>query len=81
MIQGETVMTGGKHPGTMPDVLFSGPRPNVRRCGWYIGYRDKDGAPYSRETDYMTYEQAHKMLGRIRLPETYSVVIPEKENE
>lgn len=45
MIINETVLTGATHPGTKLEVLES-------VAGFYLGYRDKDGAPYSRETCY-----------------------------
>lgn len=47
MIPGETVLSGAKHPGTKLEVMYS---PN----GYYLGFKDKDGGPYSRETDYLT---------------------------
>lgn len=45
MMKGETVLSGGQHPGTPLRVLQS---PN----GWYLGFLDKDGLPYSRESIY-----------------------------
>jgi hypothetical protein len=45
MIPKETVLTGAKHPGTDLEVLESG-------GGFYVGFRDVDGAPYSRESVY-----------------------------
>jgi hypothetical protein len=47
MIYGETVETGLAHPGTLLMVLQSG-------AGFYLGYVDKDGHPYSRETEYFS---------------------------
>lgn len=41
----ETVSAGAPHPGTEPEVMST-------PAGYYIGYRDEDGFPYSRETDY-----------------------------
>lgn len=41
----ETVLAGAPHPGTQPGVMGSS-------AGYYIGYRDDDGLPYSRETEY-----------------------------
>ena len=56
VLQGETVMRGAKHPGTELEVLMSA-------AGYYIGYADKDGAPYSRESDYYrTFESAQAAL-------------------
>ena len=49
-------MRGAKHPGTELEVLMSA-------AGYYIGYPDKDGAPYSRESDYYrTFESAQAAL-------------------
>lgn len=45
MIPGETVASGAPHPGTDLMVLKS-------NAGYYLGYLDADGLPYSRETDY-----------------------------
>lgn len=45
MIRKETVMSGAQHPGTELKVLSSG-------AGYYLGFTSKDGAPYSRETNY-----------------------------
>ncbi len=59
-IEGETVLTGGEHPGTELEVLQS-------PAGYYLGFRDKDGAPYSRETHYMKYKaQAASVLALFR---------------
>lgn len=70
-MKGETVLTGGEHPGTMPEVMHSG-------AGWYVGFRDKDGMPYSRETVYFHERAAAEMvLGLIRLPESYPVYVPD----
>lgn len=70
-MKGETVLTGGEHPGTMPEVMHSG-------AGWYVGFRDEHGLPYSRETCYFRYrENAEMVLGFIRLPESYKVHVPE----
>ena len=41
----ETVLKGAEHPGTELEVLES-------PAGFYLGFRDKDGAPYSRESGY-----------------------------
>jgi hypothetical protein len=45
VIKGETVFSGAPHPGTNMRVLRSA-------AGFYIGYLDKDGLPYSRESRY-----------------------------
>lgn len=45
MFPGETVLSGAKHPGTAPEVMSTA-------AGYYIGYRDEDGLPYSRESGY-----------------------------
>ena len=45
MLQGETVESGGKHPGTELRVLNT-------PAGYYLGYLDKDGLVWSRETGY-----------------------------
>ena len=45
MLRGETVLSGAEHPGT-PLVVMQSP------AGWYVGFKDKQGAPYSRESRY-----------------------------
>ena len=55
----ETVLTGAAHPGTELQVLESA-------GGYYLGFLDRDGTPYSRETDYMTYPDALVMFEMIR---------------
>ena len=45
MIKGETVVTGAKHPGTKLEIMHS-------PAGWYLGFKDETGFPYSRETEY-----------------------------
>jgi hypothetical protein len=59
MLKGETVLSGGEHPGTELEIMES-------PAGWYLGFRDKDGAPYSRETEYMTETSAFLMYRAIR---------------
>ena len=59
MIPGETVLTGGNHPGTELKMMFS---PN----GYYLGFRDKNGDAYSRETDYISESVALLILELIR---------------
>jgi hypothetical protein len=55
MIKGETVFTGARHPGTELRILCT--------CAYYLGFLDKDGFPYSRETRYFaTKEEAEKAL-------------------
>jgi hypothetical protein len=53
MIQGETVLYGAELPfnGATPEVMST-------PAGYYIGYTDVFGLPYSRETYYMSEEQA-----------------------
>jgi hypothetical protein len=55
----ETVLTGAEHPGTELQILESA-------GGHYLGFLDREGAPYSRETDYMTKADAEIMLSWIR---------------
>lgn len=45
MMFAETVSAGAPHPGTEPEVMSTA-------AGYYIGFRDEDGLPYSRETGY-----------------------------
>lgn len=59
MIKKETVLSGADHPGTKIKVLGT-------PAGYYLGFLDKDGSPYSRETEYMPLEQAQLMLHLIR---------------
>ena len=58
-MKGETVLSGAQHPGTELEVLSS-------NAGFYLGYRDEDGLPYSRETMYMSEDTATHMLLLIR---------------
>jgi hypothetical protein len=51
MIFAETVLAGAPDPGTSPEVMST-------PAGYYIGYRDEDGLPYSRETDYFADQQS-----------------------
>lgn len=46
MFPGETVLSGAPDPGTPMRVLCSA-------AGWYVGYTDPLGYPYSRETQYL----------------------------
>ena len=60
MIKGATVLSGGKHPGTKLTVIESA-------AGWYVGFKDKNGAPYSRESLYFrTKKGAESLLGALR---------------
>lgn len=59
MMPGETVLSGAKHPGTKLEVLYS-------PAGYYLGFRDKDGAAYSRESEYLPKEVAHAILNALR---------------
>ena len=62
MTPGETVMSGGKHPGTELVIMNNQEYINT----FYLGFRTEDGMPYSRETEYMTREQAEMILSLIR---------------
>ena len=55
----ETVLTGAAHPHTPLVVIKSS-------AGCYLGFRDADGSPYSRETYYMPKHLAEAMLAQIR---------------
>ena len=62
MIQGETVHSGAPLPyvGAEPEAMSSA-------AGWYVGYRDKDGGPYSRETNYLkSKEVAERVLAQVK---------------
>ena len=59
MIKGETVLTGGEHPGTELEIIKT-------HAGHYLGFRDKYGMPYSRETYYMPKSTAETVLALIR---------------
>lgn len=60
MLKGETVLSGAPHPGTPLLILQSG-------AGYYLGYLDTDGAPYSRETVYFgDYNSAAQVIRYIR---------------
>jgi len=48
---GETVLSGAPDPGTPLRVLRSA-------AGWYVGYLDYHGYPYSRETQYLSSPSA-----------------------
>ena len=57
---GETVLFGAAHPGTVPRILST-------EAGWYVGYVDSDGAPYTRETVYFdSYEEAREWWAKVR---------------
>jgi len=60
VIPGETVLSGADHPGT--DLMV-----HSSVNGYYIGFRDKDGMPYSRETCYFDHrEDAEVILELLR---------------
>jgi len=60
MMKGETVLSGAEHPGTKLEAMKSA-------AGWYLGYKDEDGMPYSRETDYFEHKaQALAILTVLR---------------
>jgi len=46
MMSGETVLLGADHPGTRMTIISGGLK------GFYWGFLDHDGAPYTRETGY-----------------------------
>jgi len=56
----ETVLTGAAHPGTELQILES-------PGGYYLGFLNRDGGHYSRETIYLTYADAAAMLEMVRL--------------
>lgn len=57
MLPGETVLSGGTLPYPRATLgVFSS------AAGFFIGFRDQDGAPYSRETEYMDSYTAEEML-------------------
>lgn len=59
-MKGETVLLGATHPGTKLKVLRSA-------AGWYLGFTDDDGQPYTRESVYLPMEsEAHKLLTFLR---------------
>jgi hypothetical protein len=62
MIPKETVLSGAEHPGTELVLMNNQEYINT----FYLGYRTKDGMPYSRETEYMTREQAEMVLSLLR---------------
>jgi hypothetical protein len=60
MLTGETVLSGAEHPGTALEVMESG-------AGFYLGFPDEHGAPYSRESIYFaTKEHAESALVMMR---------------
>ena len=62
MIPKETVLTGAAHPHTKLEVMNA----TGNASSYYLGFRDADGSPYSRETVYMSEASAHSMLAMIR---------------
>ena len=60
MLVRETVLSGAEHPGTKLQVLES-------TAGFYLGYKDKTGMPYTRESRYFrTRKGAESLLGALR---------------
>jgi hypothetical protein len=55
MMKGETVLSGAPHPGTELEVMES-------VGGFYLGFRDTDGAPYTRETQYFRNRDLAEMV-------------------
>lgn len=47
MLPRETVCSGAEHPGTDHEIM------QTSDGRYYVGFRDKDGMPYSRETVYV----------------------------
>ena len=62
----ETVLTGAAHPGTELQLLQDLRVHLESAGGYYLGFLTRDGQPYSRETDYMTYSDAKVMFEFIR---------------
>jgi uncharacterized protein (DUF1015 family) len=62
VIWGETVLSGAKHPNTELKVLKS-------PAGYYVGFLDKDGCAYSRESHYVSEQVAHAILVALRYSE------------
>ena len=59
-MKAETVIGGAKHPGTIMSVMAS-------NAGYYIGFTDEDGCPYTRESSYFeTFKEAEKVLVTFR---------------
>jgi len=61
MLNGETVLSGAKHPGTKLEVMG-----RCDKVGFYLGFRDEDGHAYSRETVYMSKSVAEQVLALLR---------------
>jgi hypothetical protein len=62
-IKGETVLSGAPHPGTTLTIMKSG-------AGWYLGFLDTDGFPYSRESAYFNNKElADLVLQHLRTGE------------
>lgn len=59
MLPKETVLSGAEHPGSKLTILES-------PAGFYLGFLDADGQPYTRETVYMTEQQAQAVLSFFR---------------
>jgi len=59
LLKKETVLSGAEHPGTKLEAIHT-------NHGYYLGFRDEDGLPYSRETYYMPKTLAEAMLVQFR---------------
>ena len=59
MINGETVLSGAPHPGTELKILST-------NAGYYLGFLDADGFPYSRESEYMSPAEVVALLRKLR---------------
>jgi hypothetical protein len=59
MLPKETVLTGADHPGTQIQILNT-------PAGYYLGFIDKTGHPYSRETVYMSKKEAESVISYFR---------------
>jgi hypothetical protein len=55
----ETVLLGAVHPGTELEICCT-------PGGYFLGFKDRDGSHYSRETHYMTYQDAVRMMELVR---------------
>lgn len=60
MIPKETVLSGANHPGTQVEIM------RAPGGAYYLGFRDLDGVPYSRETEYMDRITAELILSNLR---------------
>ena len=61
MIPKETVLSGARHPGTELEIL------QAPSGAFYLGFRDTDGTPYTRESVYFgDSASAQQALGQMR---------------